>query len=54
MSKEILYGKSTEYDYQTTCNGNPSYYDTWDRKTTTTLPDGSTDAVYVNYLGQTS
>jgi hypothetical protein len=54
VTKEIAEGGQYTYTFAFTTNGNAGYFDdynNWLVKTVETRPDGSTNTVYINYVG---
>jgi hypothetical protein len=53
VSEEIVFGGTRTYTRDAvTESTSTDGYNTWKRKTVETRPDGSTNTVYVNYIGQ--
>ena len=52
-SNVVVFGQSNASDYESALSTNPAGYNNWERRTIETRPDGSTNTVYTNFLGQT-
>ena len=53
VTKEVVFGKSNQSEFASSQSYNDYGFNIWDRKTVETRPDGSTNTVYTNYIGQT-
>jgi RHS repeat-associated protein len=49
----VCTGGQGTFTYSYTISSNSSWYNSWYYKTVETLPDGSTNTVYANYVGET-
>jgi len=52
VTKERVYGASRQYEFSYTAGTHADGPNQWKQKTVETLPDGSQQVIYTNYLGQ--